>query len=293
MAQETVTALEAVTPAIEGEIVNAPLSEEERVGHTERVRRIQENFQQIAQISLDMWRDLSWIKENRTYRERYDTFDEFCKNELGKDNSQIYRYMKDAKFKEQLLLEAGTDEERASILNLKESNTRFLRTLDEDTQVAFWKLAYTIGDRGALPKKEDGSMDFSTAFLESVGEKTEEALTQGGVHLDGQFITFDNVSIAAEHAGVDEDTAKEILIAAGVSEEYVERLERQKDHIREKSAKADIIPLKGTIETRQDVNGSDYPVIIDSKGNETDLNELMLSFNNRWVALSVKAPIRG
>lgn len=154
-------------------------------------------------------------------------------------------------------------------------------------------MAYTIGNRGALPKKEDGSVEPTTAFLESVGEKIDEALTQGGISIDGSFVSFDNVAIAAEHAGVDEETAKEVLMAAGVSEEYIERLERQKEHIREKSTKADILPLKGTIGTRQDANGSDFPVIIDVKGNEQDLSEILLGFNNRFVHLSIKAPIRG
>lgn len=276
---------------LEGEVVNPPLTDELRAEHTIRVERININFQVISGKSLEIWNDLKWIRDNRTYLERHNNFPDFCRDELGKDNSQIYRYIKDAEFKEQLLLEAKNDEERASILNLKESNTRYLRTLPPDAQIPLWRLAYTLG-QGSLSKKDDGSVEMTTAFLESVGERVGEALDQGGIHIDGEFIGFDAVSSAAQAGGVDPDTAKELLLAAGVSEEYFERLKRQEQHIRDKSQKNDVVTCKGTIEVRQDVNGSDYPVLIDVKGNETDMAELILAFNNRFVNISLRAPIR-
>lgn len=276
---------------IEGEVVNLPLSDAERAAHEERIRRVLENFQSIARTSIEIWTDLKWIRDNRTYREKYDSFNEFCRDELGKDNSQIYRYIRDAEFKETLLLEASDDQERASILALKESNTRFIRTLPEEAQLPFWKLAYNIG-AVVLPRKEDGSIEPTTGFLESVGERINEAVQQGGVHLDGAFVPLDAAKQAAEVAGVDEDTAKTVLLTAGVSEEYFEVLKRQQQHIKEKSTKVDHTHLKGTIETRVDVNGSHYPVIVDPKGNELDLCEFLLSFNNRFCNVSVKAPLR-
>lgn len=276
---------------IHGEVMNAPLSDEERVEHEARITRILGGFQEIAQTSLEIWQDLKWIKEHRTYREKYDTFHDFCKDELGKDNSVIYRYIKDAEIKEKMLLEANTDAERTSIMSLKESNTRFIRTLPEEVQMAFWKLAYGIGVN-VLPKKEDGSIETTTAFLESVGDKVGEITTDGGINLDGEFISITKIQKAAEIAGMDEDKAKQLLMSVGVSEEYFEAIKRQEQHIRERSMKADILSLKGTIEVRTDVNGSDYPIIIDTKGNETDLNEVILSFNNRFAHVSIKSPIR-
>jgi hypothetical protein len=284
------TALETIE-VHEGEVVNAPLSDEERAGHIERVERILTAFQYIAHKSLEVWSDLKWIKDNHTYREKYDTFNDFCRDELGKDNSQIYRYIKDAEFKEALLLEAVNDTERSSIMSLKESNTRFIRKLPLEVQIPFWKLTYGIG-LNILPKKEDGSIEVTTGFLESVGGRLEEVMETGGINLDGEFVPLDRLQQAAEVAGTDEETAKAILLSLGVSEEYFELLERQKQHIQERSAKADVHSLKGTISTGEDVNGSSYPILIDSKGNEVDLSELLLAFNNRFIHLSIRAPIR-
>ncbi len=284
-------ALAKMEEAIQAEVMNAPLSDEERAEHSNRMMRILEGFQDIARTSLGIWGDLKWIKDNRTYREDYNTFNDFCRDGLGKDNSQIYRYIRDAEFKETLLLEAADDTERLSIMSMKESNTRFIRTLPEEVQTAFWKLAYGIGTK-ILPRKEDGSIETTTGFLESVGERVTEAIDQGGVNIDGEFISLDNVRQAAKDAGVDEMTAKTVLLSAGVSEEYFELLKRQEQHIREKSTKADVTSIKGTVEQRMDVNGSEYPIITDTKGNELDISELILSFNNRFIHLSIRAPIR-
>jgi hypothetical protein len=275
----------------DGEVVNAPLSPEELEEHRLRVERILNALHAIHFKSLEMWQDLKWIKDNKTYRDKYDTFNDFCRLEIGKDNSQIYRYIRDAEFKEGLLLEADSDPERVSIMGLKESNTRFIRTLPEDAQAAFWKMAYGIG-LNILPKKEDGSIEVTTGFLESVGERLDEIMQSGTVTLDGESVPLDQLANLAEATGTDERTIKTILLALGVSEEYFEILKRQEQHIKDRSAKADTAVLKGTIEVRVDVNGSDYPVLIDSKNNEIDVSELILSFNNRWVSLSLKAPIR-
>lgn len=280
-----------VIEVIEGEITNTPLSDEERAEHAVRVAAINTAFQDIGYKSLEIWQNLKWIKDNRTYREEHDTFQDFCKNDLGKDNSQIYRYLKDAELKEKFLLEASTDAERLSIMSLKEGNTRFIRTLSPEIQLPFWKVAYGLGI-GLLAKKDDDSIEHTTAFLESTAAKMNEILEQGGIHIDGQFVSVDSVVDSAKIDGVDEDTAKAILLRAGVSEEAYEALKRQADHIREKSAKADITTLKGTIESQLDSNGSEYPVLVDSKGNEYDLFEVLLSFNNRFVNISVKSPIR-
>lgn len=275
---------------IDGIVMNAPLSDEERLEYNARIARILEGFQIIARASLEMWRDLKYIKDHRLYREKYDNFHDFCAKELGKDNSQVYRYLKDAEIKEELLLEAETDEERLSIMSLKESNTRFIRRLPEDVQLPLWKVAYGIGIT-VLPKKDDGSIEPTTGFFESVANRVDEIITEGGVNLDGEFISIDKVKIAADSAGTDEDTVKTALLSLGVSEEYLETLERQKDKIREKSMKVDYVPIKGIVETKIDINGSEYPVLIDSKGNEVDLNDLLLSFNNRFINLSIKSPI--
>jgi len=276
---------------IEGEIINLPLSEEEQKEHIACVSRILEAFQGVTRTMLQVWKDLKWIKDNRTYRVKYDTFNEFCRVELARDNSQVYRYLKDAEFKETLLLEADTDEERLSILSLKESNTRQIRLLSSEEQIPFWKLVYGFGGI-VLNKKEDGSIEPTTGFLQAVGDKIEEATTLGGIHLDGEFISFDGAQHAADLAGTTPEQAKALLIGLGVSEDYFEVLKRQAQHIKEKSIKADIVTQKGTVEVRQDVNGSDYPVIVDSKGNEIDMSEVLLAFNNRFVHFSLKSPIR-
>lgn len=275
---------------IEVEIVNLPLTDEEREEHSIRIKRIQDGLQEIAYKSMSIWEDLQYIRAHRTYRETYDTWNDFCKRELGKDNSQIYRYLKDAKFKEELLLIAADDTERSSIMSLKESNTRWIRTLPEDVQVPLWKLAYGIG-LVVLPKKEDGSIEPTTAYLNSVGERVNELAEKGGIHLEGEFIPVTKIQRAAQVNDLTEDDVKGVLLSVGVSEEYFEAIKRQEQHIREKSAKADFYVVKGTMENKVDVNGSDYPIIIDSKGNEIDLNELLLSFNNRFITLSVKAPL--
>lgn len=273
------------------ELMNSPLTDEERHEHQVRKSRIVDGFQQIYATSLSVWQDLQWINENRTYREEYETFNDFCKEALGKDNSQIYRYLKDAKFKEQLLLTAADDQERMSIMSMKESNTRFIRTLPEDVQTAFWKVAYSIG-RVTLPHKEDGSIEPTTAYLESVGEGVTELNERGGITVNGEFIPVNAIQEAAESVGVDESTAKALLLGVGISEEYYESLKRQEQHIKEKSMKADFTVVRGTIEHRVDSNGSDYPALKDSKGNYVDLHDLLLSFNNRFVTLSLKSPIR-
>lgn len=276
---------------IDGEVINAPLSDEEREIHHQKIHEIHEAFKDIGYKSLEIWRNLKWIRDNRTYREDYETFNDFCQKELGKDNSQIYRYLKDAEFKEALLLEAGTDEERSSILNLKEGNTRYIRTLPEEAQIPMWKIVYSMG-LNVLNKKDDGSIEPTTAFMEAVGSKMNEILEIGGIHIDGEFIPLDQVQASAEIVGVDGETAKAILLNAGVKEEYFEILKRQEQHIREKSTKTDVTSIKGTLELRVDINGSEYPVIIDTKGNELDLTQLLLSFNNRFINLSIKSPIR-
>lgn len=280
-----------IAPVIEGVVINPPLTDEERQEHQTRVERILNTIHAIHFKSLELWQDLKWIRDNRTYREKHDTFNDFCRDEIGKDNSQIYRYIRDAEFKESLLLEAADDAERTSIMGLKEANTRFIRTLPEEVQIPFWKLAFGIGVN-VLPKKDDGSIEPTTGFLESVGERVDEVMSEGGIHLNGEFIPLDRLAHAAEVAGTDEVTAKTILLTMGVSEEYFELLKRQEQHIKERSMKADTTILKGTVEVRVDANGSDYPIIIDSKGNEIDLSGVLLAFNNRWVALSLKAPIR-
>jgi len=275
----------------DGEVVNTALSNEEKEEFEVRTKRILQAFQEVAYKSLEIWQDLKYIKDNRLYREKFDTFQDYCKNELARDNSQIYRLIKDAELKENMLLEAANDQERLSIMSLKESNTRFIRTLPDEVQIAFWKLAYGIGTT-LLPKKEDGSIEMTTGYLSSIGEKVSEVLSEGGVNLNGEFVPLSTVQQAAEIAGVDEDTAKMILLSAGVNEEYFEVLKRQEQHIREKSMKNDVYTAKGRIELKTDINGSDYPVIIDSKGNELDLCDLLLSFNNRFIHFSVRAPIR-
>lgn len=276
---------------LDGEVMNAPLTDEERLEHQAKINQIHEAFQEIGYKSLEIWRNLKWIRDNRTYREDYETFNDFCQRELGKDNSQIYRYLKDAEFKEALLLEAGSDEERLSIMNLKEGNTRYIRTLPEEAQIPMWKIVYSMGVN-ILQKKDDGSIEPTTAFMESVGSKMNEILEIGGIHIDGEFVPLEQVQASAEIAGVDSETAKAILLNAGVKEEYFEILKRQEQHIREKSTKTDVTSIKGTVELRVDMNGSEYPVIIDTKGNELDLTQLLLSFNNRFVNLSVRSPIR-
>lgn len=282
--------LESEEIVIEGVVVNAPLTAEERLEYNARIARILDGFQKIARASLDMWRDLKYIKDHRLYREKFDTFHDFCAGELGKDNSQVYRYLKDAEIKEELLLEAATDEERLSIMSLKESNTRLFRKMPSEVQLPLWKIAYGIGIT-ILPHKEDGSIEPTSGFIESVANQMDEILESGGVNLDGEFIPFDKAKTAAESAGTDEDTVKKALLTLGVTEEYFEVLERQKDKIREKSNKADYVPVKGIVETRIDVNGSEYPVLIDAKGNAIDLNDLLLSFNMRFINLSIKSPI--
>jgi hypothetical protein len=290
MSNET-TALEVVIEPPREEISEISLSDEERTEFQERTQRILEAFHAIHFKSLEIWRDLKEIKDRKLYREKYETFNIYCRDELSKDNSQIYRYLKDAEFKETLLLQANDDAERSSIMNLKEANTRFLRTLPDDVQVPFWRLSYGIG-LSVLPKKEDGSIEPTTGFLESVGERVDEVMNEGGIHLNGEFIPLDRLAHAAEVAGTDEITAKTILLTMGVSEEYFELLKRQEQHIKERSMKSDTTSLKGTVEVRVDSNGSDYPVMIDSKGNEIDLAGVLLAFNNRWVSFSLKAPIR-
>lgn len=297
MSKKKETALTVLDPEIieteeiiVGEVTNIPLSTEERLEYNARIARILDGLQIIARTSLDVWRDLQVIKDGRLYREKHDTFNDFCKNELGKDNSLIYRYLKDAKLKEELLLNASSDIERLSIMSLKEGNMRYIRKLPTEVQVPYWKIAHGVGIT-VLPHKEDGSIEPTTGFLESVGDKMDEILATGAVTLDGESIPLNKAGMAADAAGTDEETVKAALFTLGVSEAYFEVLERQKDYIREKSMKADFATVKGTVETRVDVNGSEYPVIVDSHNNETDLNDLILSFNLRFVNLSLKSPL--
>ncbi len=268
-----------------------PLSEDEREEHLRRTKEIAASFQDVAKASLSIWGHLGWINQHRTYREDYSTFQDYCKTEFGKDNSQIYRHIKDAEFKEELLLQAEDDTERLSIMALKESNTRFMRGLPKEVQIPIWKLALGMGNQ-ILPKKEDGSIEMTSAFLESVGDHVGELQESGGMTLDGQFIPVGAIQNAAEMAGVTEQTAQAVLAYVGVAEDYLESIKRQEQHIKERSAKADFVVVKGTVETKVDVNGSEYPIVVDSKGNEVDLNELALSFNHRFVTVSFKAPIR-
>jgi len=277
-----------------GEIVrtDAPLTPAQIAEHKVRVDRILSNFQDIARKAVNAWGDIKWIKDNRTYRNEYSNFNEFCRDALGKDNSQIYRYIKDAELKEEFLLEAETDVERASIMSLKESNTRFIRRLPEEVQLPIWKLAYGIGTlTGVCPPKEDGSIEMTTAFLQSVAEKTDEIVQFGGLSLEGKFVPIKGIEGAAKVAGMDSDAAKTLLMAVGVTEEYFEAIQRQKEHIIEKSVKADFHVFKGVVDTKVDTNGSEYPVIVDSKNNEIDLTDVMLSYNGRFVALSLKVPL--
>lgn len=271
--------------------IDVPLTDEERKEHEFRMSRIAENMHNMATLSLDVWRDLQWIKENKTYRDKYLTFNDFCKEELGRDNSMIYRQLKGAELKEQLLLEAGSDEERISILGLKEGNTRFIRTLPPEAQLPFWKLTWALGHE-MLAKKEDGSIEPSTPYMASLAENMNEILETGGLHINGEFISVESVVGAAEIEGVDEASAKAILLRAGVSESAYEALQRQAQHIKEKSIKADVITIKGNVSTGVDTNGSSYPILTDSKGNEYDLFDLLLSFNSRFISLTVKSPIR-
>jgi hypothetical protein len=215
----------------EEEDIDSPLTDEERQEHEARMHRISENMQNIANTSLEVWRDLQWIRENKTYRDKHLTFNDFCKEELGRDNSMIYRGLKDAEFKEQLLLEAGTDEERVSILGLREGNTRFMRTLPAESQLPFWKLTYALGSE-MLSKKEDGSIEPSTPYMQSLAENMNEILETGGLHIDGKFVSVESVVDSAQIEGVDEASAKAILLRAGVSESAYEALQRQAQHIK-------------------------------------------------------------
>lgn len=280
----------ALTQIVHEAVVELPMTELEIAEHNKYVDAINQGMQDIARTSLEVWNAVQWINEHRSYRYKYDTFNDFCKIELGKDNSQIYRHLKDAKFKEQLLLVSGSDEEKSSIMALKESNTRFIRELPEDVWTPFWKLTYVIGSK-ILPKKEDGSVELTTSFLQTVGGKIDDIMHKGGIDIDGQFISINKMEEAADIAGCDADTAKAVLMAVGVSEEVYESLKRQEQHIKERSIKADYIPLRGTISHKVDVNGSDYPVLVDSKGNTYDLVDLLLSFRERFVQLSIRAPI--
>jgi len=248
-------------------------------------------MQDIGRSSNELWEHIKWIRDHKTFRNKYKTFNEFCRYELSKDNSVIYRMIRDSEFKENLLLEAHSDEERSTILNLKEGNTRFLRTLPEESQIPFWQLAYSLGTC-ILPKKEDGSIEPTTAFLESVGERLDEIMQSGTVNIDGSPVPIGQLANLAEATGTNESTIKTILLSLGVSEEYFELLKRQEQHIKEKSMKADVISLKGTVELKIDINGSEYPIILDSKNNEVDVNEVLLSFAGRWVNFSLRVPLK-
>lgn len=275
----------------EEEDIDAPLTDEERYEHELRMSNILKNMSDIANISMTVWRDLQWIRENKTYRDKYLTFNEFCKGELGRDNSAIYRGLKDAEFKEQLLLDASSDAERASILSLREGNTRFIRTLPEEAQLPFWKLTFALGSE-MLAKKEDGSIEPTTPYMEALASDMNEILEHGGLHINGEFVSVESVVSAAQIEGVDEASAKAILLRAGVSESAYEALQRQAQHIKEKSIKADVTHIKGYISTKVDTNGSSYPVLTDSRGNEYDLYDILLSFNNRFLSITLKSPIR-
>jgi len=283
-------ALEKVE-VINAEVVDLPITQEEQQEHDARLNRCLELMQDIGRSSNELWEHIKWIRDHKTFRNKYKTFNVFCRYELSKDNSVIYRMIRDSEFKENLLLEAHSDEERSTILNLKEGNTRFLRTLPEESQIPFWQLAYSLGTC-ILPKKEDGSIEPTTAFLESVGERLDEIMQSGTVNIDGSPVPIGQLANLAEATGTNESTIKTILLSLGVSEEYFELLKRQEQHIKEKSMKADVISLKGTVELKIDINGSEYPIILDSKNNEVDVNEVLLSFAGRWVNFSLRVPLK-
>jgi len=256
-----------------------------------RINRCLEIIQNISVYSVELWTHIKWFKDTKTYKLKgYETFNDFCRQELGKDNSQIYRYIKDSEFKEALLLKAETNEERTSILSLKESNTRFIRTLPEEAQIPFWKLAYSVGSV-VLTAKEDGSIEPTTGFLEDVGDQLDEIIHQGGMHLDGEFYPLAKIDETAKILGVEEDTARALFLSAGVSDAYFEALKRQEVHIKNKTAKYDHVSLRGAIEMVSDDQGI-HPILLDEKGNELNLAEVLLGFVNREVTLSIKSPIK-
>lgn len=233
----------------------------------------------------------------------YTSFDDFCVKELAKDNSQVYRQIDDAVFKKGLIdnlggaVEAGlvhADEaaiEVATIKGLKESNTRLIRRLPEDAREGFWKLAYFIGLE-TLERKDDGSIEPTTEYLEKVLGQVEEFNTLGGVTIDGKFISKDKIGRAAEIYGVDEAIARAMFVAAGVGEAVIESVTKHKAEIREKASRHHNFEIfKGVIEVQQ-YGELSIPIIVTGGGDEIDMNEYLKGYVDMEVTVSIKSPLK-
>lgn len=266
------------------------LTQEEQTIYSNIKQQLKAANQKIHQAYIEMWECVDFIRTNRLYREEYKSFDEFCQVELGADNSQVFRNLRDVSFKRGILKGDVDEQEKTSLLNLKESNTRFIRKLPEEVQESFWKVAYGIG-LSVLPKKEDGSIEMTTSFLENVATGIDELNTQQGITINGEFVPVEAIEDSAEMHGVPEETAKKLFLSAYVEEGYIETVKRQRQHIKDKVSSADYIYLNGTVKV-EIVDGSIQPMLIDKDGFRHSIIEILKAYSDKEVSISLKSFIR-
>jgi hypothetical protein len=266
------------------------LSEEELIQYKQIKSKLKTISQTVHQAYLEMWECVDTIREQRLYREEYKSFDEFCQQELGADNSQVFRNLRDVSFKRGILNNGVDDVERESLLNLKESNTRFIRRLPANVQESFWKVAYGIG-LSVLPKREDGSIEMTTSFLENVASGIDELNTQQGITINGEFVPVEAIQESAEIYGVPEETAKKLFLGAYVEEGYIENVKRQRQHIKDKVTQTDYIYITGKVKL-EIIDGKITPIIVDREGVKHFIEEIIKPYSEKEIVLSVKSFVR-
>lgn len=270
-----------------GEIVNPALTEAERAEYNARLARIRENIQTVTLRTIDVWRDLSVIHEARLWRGDYTTFAEFCSSELGYDTSQVYRFMDDAKVRFNLLASATSDQEALTLMTgVRESAMRSIRELPAEVQSSMWRVVYETAEE-LLPQPDSSKpIAITASFVRAVVEKTVELATTGGVHLDGEFRSVEQVTQnAAAAQAIDPTVVRQVLLQAAVTEEVVETMARQKQHIVDNGRKH-VVRASGILRIMINPDES-TALIVEQPNGDIDIYDWLSQYNGERVTLSL------
>ncbi len=178
-------------------VVDAAITEEER-WHLDRCEQVIETgLQTFIEVGLA----LAEIREGRLYREKYATFEDYCKERWGFSASRARQMISGAQRAEHI-------KSVTTVTLRNEAQARALTEFDPDLQPAIVKVA--------AARAEADERDMNSGDIKRVGRVLEEASTTG--HVDpghGKSSAFD----------------------AALAAEEIETWHRQRDYIRESQEK--------------------------------------------------------
>ncbi len=148
----------------------------ERNDYTKRLARLKRWKNDTLQFSID----LAYVRDNKLYREDYDTFDEFLKAELGLGKSQAYRMIDFAKQKQ-----LGSDVETE-----RENRAKNNQVGDKKYDPVFGSEVPNgdeVGDKNKPPKKQPPKPREKVVDLDKEGHAIPEEILERWNEADEEF----------------------------------------------------------------------------------------------------------